>query len=68
MALSLRHKYTAVDILAYVSFFCTRPCVCGALLLCRPVTGPRDAGRRRGLNRAGQNIINHGWLVDSHVT
>lgn len=28
----------------------------------------RDVSGRRGFNRAGQNIINHGWLVDTHVT
>jgi hypothetical protein len=74
VVLSICHIYnTAVYVLAYMRiFFVYVPvclCVCGGLLLYRRVT--RDSATLEGgegLNRAGQNIINHGRLADTHVT
>lgn len=75
VVLSMCHKYTAVDALAYMRiFFCICPSVCvwrgwgGAPIVQASDKGLRDVRGRRGFNRAGQNIINHGWLVDTHVT
>jgi hypothetical protein len=70
VVLSMCHIYTAVDVLAYMRiFFVYVPgCVWRAPIVQASDKGLRDVRGRRGFNRAGQSIINHGWLVDTHVT